>query len=103
MTYSLLYLVKQKFIQLKTKNMIYFKIYFTLILATFIVTVASWFSDNIMITYIANTLFILHLLFWIWMIVCSIIYRDKPSNDLTGQSERQKKNDDYNTNYHPGV
>ncbi len=54
-----------------------------------------------MITYIANTLFILFLLFWVWFIVCSIIYRDKPSNDLTGQSERQKKNDDYNTDYYP--
>jgi hypothetical protein len=54
-----------------------------------------------MITYIANTLFILFLLFWVWVIVCSIIYRDKPSNDLTGQSERQKKNDDYNTDYYP--
>ncbi len=30
-----------------------------------------------------------------------MIYRDKPSNDLTGQSERQKKNDDYNTDYYP--
>ena len=37
----------------------------------------------------------------LWLIVCSIIYRDKPSNDLTGQSERQKKNDDYNTDYYP--
>jgi preprotein translocase subunit SecG len=54
-----------------------------------------------MITYIANTLFILFILFCVWFIVCSIIYRDKPSNDLTGQSERQKKNDDYNTDYHP--
>jgi preprotein translocase subunit SecG len=55
-----------------------------------------------MITYIANTLFILIILFWVWFIVCSIIYGYKPSNDLTGQkSERQEKNDDYNTNYHP--
>jgi len=54
-----------------------------------------------MITYIANTLFILILLFWVWFIVCSIIYRYKPSNDLTCQSERQKKNDDYDTSYYP--
>jgi hypothetical protein len=58
-------------------------------------------KKKIMITYIANTLFILFILFCVWFIVCSIIYRDKPSNDLTGQSERQKKNDDYNTDYHP--
>jgi len=54
-----------------------------------------------MITYIANALFILIILFLVWFIVCSIIYRDKPSDDLTGQSERQKKNDDYNDNYYP--
>jgi hypothetical protein len=58
-------------------------------------------KKKIMITYIANTLFILFILFWVWFIVCSIIYRDKPSNDLNGQSERQKKNDDYNTDYYP--
>lgn len=54
-----------------------------------------------MITYIANTIFVVFLLFCLWLIVISIIYRDKPSNDLTGQSERQKKNEDYNNNYHP--
>jgi|LakMenEpi03Aug12_release.lakeMendotaPanAssembly.Ray.scaffolds.fasta_scaffold2868277_1 hypothetical protein len=57
-----------------------------------------------MITYIANTLFILFILFWVWFIVCSIIYGYKPSNDLdlTGhQSERQEKNDDYHFDYHP--
>ena len=54
-----------------------------------------------MITYIANTIFVIFLLFCLWLIVCSIIYRDKTSNDLTGQSERQKKNDDYNTDYYP--
>jgi preprotein translocase subunit SecG len=54
-----------------------------------------------MITYIANTIFVLFILFCIYLIVCSIIYRDKPFNDFTGQSERQKKNDDYDTNYYP--
>jgi TM2 domain-containing membrane protein YozV len=53
------------------------------------------------ITYIANTLFIISILFIIWFVVCSIIYTDKPSNDLTGQSERQKRNDDYNNDYYP--
>jgi preprotein translocase subunit SecG len=54
------------------------------------------------ITYIANTLFIIIILFVIWFVVCSIIYRYKPSNDLTGQqSERQKRNDDYNNDYYP--
>ena len=52
------------------------------------------------ITYIANTLFIIFILFVIWFVVCSIIYRDQPSNDLTGQSERQKRNDDYNNDYY---
>ncbi len=54
------------------------------------------------ITYIANTLFIIFILFIIWFVVCSIIYRDKPSNDLTGQqSKRQERNDDYNNDYYP--
>jgi len=53
------------------------------------------------ITYIANTLFIISILFIIWFVVCSIIYTDKPSNDLTGQSERQKRNDDYNNDCYP--
>jgi flagellar biosynthesis/type III secretory pathway M-ring protein FliF/YscJ len=53
------------------------------------------------ITYIVNTLFIIIILFIIWFVVCSIIYKDKPSNDLTGQSERQKRNDDYNNDYYP--
>jgi TM2 domain-containing membrane protein YozV len=53
------------------------------------------------ITYIANTLFIIIILFIIWFVVCSIIYIDKPSNDLTGQSERQKRNDDYNNDCYP--
>ena len=53
------------------------------------------------ITYITNTLFIIFILFVIWFVVCSIIYRDQPSNDLTGQSERQKRNDDYNNDYYP--
>jgi hypothetical protein len=54
-----------------------------------------------MITYIANTIFIIFILFCLWLIICSLIYKDKPSNNFIGQSERQKKNDDYNTDYHP--
>ena len=53
------------------------------------------------IAYIANTLFIIFILFVVWFVVCSIIYRSQPSNDLTGQSERQKRNDDYNNDYYP--
>lgn len=52
------------------------------------------------ITYIANIIFIIFILFCIWFMICSIIYRDKSSNDDSGQSERQKKNDDYNTDYY---
>lgn len=51
--------------------------------------------------YVGNVLFCSIILFIIWFIVCSIIYRDKPSNDFTGQSERQKRNDDYNNDYYP--
>jgi hypothetical protein len=58
-------------------------------------------NKNMIITYIANTLFIIIILFIIWFVVCSIIYIDKPSNDLTGQSERQKRNNDYNNDYYP--
>lgn len=54
-----------------------------------------------MITYIVYTIFIIVILLCVWFIVCSIIYRDKPSNNLNGQSERQKKNNDYNTDYYP--
>ncbi len=54
-----------------------------------------------MITYIANTIFILFILFFVWFVIGEIIYKDKPYNDFTGQSERQKKNDDYNNNYYP--
>ncbi len=54
------------------------------------------------ITYIANKLFIIFILFMIWFVVGSIIYRYKPSNDLTGhRSERQERNDDYNNDYYP--
>lgn len=55
-----------------------------------------------MSTYIANGIFIIFILFWTWFVVCSTIYRHKPGNDSTGhQSERQKKNDDYDTDYFP--
>jgi len=57
---------------------------------------------NPVITYLANTIFILFIIFCIWFIICSLKYGYKPSDDLTGQqSERQKKNDDYNTDYYP--
>jgi hypothetical protein len=54
-----------------------------------------------MIKYIVYTIFILFLLFCVWFIVCSLIYGDRPTNDLSGQSERQNKNDDYNNDYYP--
>jgi hypothetical protein len=53
-----------------------------------------------MITYIANTIFILVILFWGWLSYY-LIYEDKSSNNLTNQSERQEKNNDYNNDYHP--
>jgi len=56
---------------------------------------------RIILTYIANTIFILMILFIIWIIVCSIIYKDKPYNGPDSQSDRQKKNEDYNDNYYP--
>lgn len=53
-------------------------------------------------TFIANILFVIFILFCLWFIVSSIIYRHKVSNYLDGsQSERQKKNEDYNMDYHP--
>lgn len=51
-----------------------------------------------MLIYIANIFFILLILFCLYIILVSRIYRDKPSNDLSGQSERQEKNNDYNIN-----
>ena len=51
------------------------------------------------ITYIANTIFVLVILFVIYLIVVSYIYRDKSPKDNTGQSERQERNDDYNNDY----
>lgn len=51
--------------------------------------------------YVVNILFCSIFLFIIWFIVGSIIYKDKPSNDFTEQSERQKRNDDYNNDYYP--
>ncbi len=54
-----------------------------------------------MITYIANTIFILLLLFFACFVVGCTIYGDRPRNDFAGQSERQKKNDDYNNDYYP--
>jgi hypothetical protein len=57
---------------------------------------------NIMVvTYIVNVIFILFILFIVWFIICSIIYREKDGDDFSGQSDRQKKNDDYNTDYYP--
>lgn len=54
------------------------------------------------ITYTANILFVIFILFMIWFVVCSIIYRYKQPDNLTGQqSERQERNDDYNNNYYP--
>lgn len=50
---------------------------------------------------IANALFIIFILFCLWFIVGSIIYRDKTSPFEGSQSERQKKNEDYNMDYHP--
>ncbi len=50
---------------------------------------------------IANALFIIFILFWLWFIVGSIIYRHKESPPDGHQSERQKKNEDYNMDYHP--
>jgi len=50
------------------------------------------------VTYIINVIFILQLLCIIWFISCLI---HNEGNDLSGQSDRQEKNDDYNTNYHP--
>ncbi len=59
----------------------------------------------VVITYIANGFFILFVLLHVWLIMGSIFYREKKDDDLTyngsGQSDRQKRNDDYNTNYHP--
>jgi len=52
-------------------------------------------------TIVASIIFILFLLFWVWFIVCSIIYKDKPADATGDQSERQKRNDDYNTDYYP--
>jgi len=57
---------------------------------------------NIMVvTYIVNVIFILFILFIVWFIICSIIYREKDGDDFSAQSDRQKKNDDYNTDYYP--
>ena len=53
------------------------------------------------VTYIVNGIFILFVLFIVWFIICSIIYRDKEGDNFLGQSDRQKKNDDYNTDYYP--
>ncbi len=49
------------------------------------------------IEYILLVLFILFIIF----AICAFIYRDEESKDFTGQSERQKQNDDYNNDYHP--
>ena len=47
--------------------------------------------------WVANILFMLLVLFALFMLVVGWIYRDKREPDLTGQSDRQKKNDDYDT------
>lgn len=57
--------------------------------------------ENELIIYIANSIFIIFILFCAWFMACSIIYRDKSLNDDSNtQSDRQKKNDDYNTDYY---
>jgi hypothetical protein len=53
-----------------------------------------------MITYVANIIFILAILFWGWLSYF-LIHEDKPSSNFNKQSERQEKNNDYNNNYHP--
>ena len=53
------------------------------------------------VTYIVNVIFILFVLFIVWFIICSIIYREKNGDDFSVQSDRQKKNNDYNTDYYP--
>jgi heme/copper-type cytochrome/quinol oxidase subunit 2 len=55
----------------------------------------------IILTYIANIFFILFILVIVWLFVCSIIYKDKPVDVGESQSDRQKKNDDHNTDYYP--
>jgi len=59
-------------------------------------------KDLIIINYIANAVLIVFVLFCIWLLTCYIIYRDK-SIDVTddSQSDRQKRNDDYNNDYYP--
>lgn len=53
-----------------------------------------------MIDCIIYIIFFLFILFVIWFIACSILYGDKPTNDYNSQSERQKQNEDYNSDYY---
>jgi hypothetical protein len=56
-------------------------------------------------TYIANSFVILNILVFgfilIRAIILSLFYKDNSSKDLSGQSERQKRNNDYNNDYYP--
>lgn len=49
-----------------------------------------------MIAYIANTI----LLVFILLVVILVRFNKEEDPDLSGQSERQKENNDYNDNYH---
>lgn len=50
---------------------------------------------------IANVIFIIFIIFFVFFVICSVKYRDKHTNDLSGQSERQKNNSGYNTDFFP--
>ena len=53
------------------------------------------------INYIANGVFIFIILFAIFLIVGYMKYREPPYDGFSEQSERQKRNDDYNNDSHP--
>ncbi len=54
-----------------------------------------------MITILANSLFIIFTLLIILFLVLNSLNKRNDLIDKSGQSERQIKNDDYNSNYHP--
>lgn len=57
-------------------------------------------KEKMIITYIANTIGILILLFGI--IFCYLLSDDGATNDMSSTgSKRQIRNDDYNDNYYP--
>jgi hypothetical protein len=54
------------------------------------------------ITYIANTLFLIFLAFWIWFVIASIVYKDESDkNHPFKGKEGFHQGDDYRSdNYH---